>query len=915
MKKLRHSHAVFGLVAIFLSVISVVGAETTLLTSADAVSDGGNYVSMDQNWDGLGVLHGEKGSVAWDFEIEDEREYHIQVLSASGGIRPCRMVVLDSSGKEIFRKEPVLDTVTGGFHAKNLSWRETGSIVLVPGAYKVTFSGDKYLPHFRGIRVTADASLPTGDIFRNIMEKRRFDENVHQWSDYEKNTAVTRKKLRNILPDTKYVLFIKRPTFQSSHYYTDFIDGCVFFGSELCLLNLEDGSVKSLVPALREGIIGRCNLSFDAKKVIFDYKAKIGEGFRIWEVGIDGTGLRQLTFPPKDEEQRIARYRMDAFYKHFAAPYAYTHHTDDMHPAYLPDGGFMFVSTRCEHSILCDGADYLTASVLYRCNAQGEIEKLSDNSVSESCPTVMEDGRVLYTRWEYVDNGSVTNKGLWAVNPDGTASVEIYGANIAFPAVFNTARQVPGRPAQFVCIGAPHMPLGVGTVLLVDSSYDRRSVGGVRYITPDVDQQHQLYWQKPEKGDAPFVKLFEHKTVLEKALQCNHDRDGGGNQHGGPLYMDPFPLNEHEFLVSYNVDQHWNKADGYALYLINDQGERELLFRVPEWSAWNPIPVRAVPTPSIPSATRLGDLSEKNLAQLIVTDVYAGMDGVPRGTIKYLRINEHVARPWSAKRDWPGDEFDQQHSVISMKAHLGLKVQHGIVPVEEDGSANFLVPADKNIFLQALDENYREVQRERTFVNYRPGEVRSCVGCHEQASDAPAAGRHTTPLAIRKSPVFPGPQPGEKSGARPISYFEDVQPVLDRHCVQCHNADKADGKIDLSATLTERFNRSYETLMQWNSFPVIGENHPKAGNNHYMPPYSFGSPASRLIKLLDNGHYDVKMPLEDWVRLTTWVDSNGQYYGTYFGRKNLRYKDRTDFRPVPTFEETQTGIPPLAPDP
>jgi len=718
--------------------------------------------------------------------------------------------------------------------------------------------------------------------------------------------AQTRQKLKELMPDVSSVLFIKRPTFQSTHYYTDFIDGSVFFGSELYLLSLEDGTVKSLVPELGEGLIGRCNLSFDGRKVIFDYKRKLGEGYRIWEVGIDGNGLRQLTFPPDDEPQRIKTYDLTGVYRHFAAPGAYTHHTDDMHPAYLPDGGFVFVSTRCEYGILCDGPDYLTASVIYRADQDGNnIEKLSNNSVSESCPTVMEDGRILYTRWEYVDNGSVTNKGLWSMNPDGTASMEVYGANIAFPSVFNVARQIPGRPYQFVCIGAPHMPLGVGTVLLVDTRPDRRTVDGVHYITPEIDQQHQSFWHKGTDGQ-PAARLFEHESVLQSCIQLDNSRDGAGNTSCGPLYMDPFPVGERTFLVSYNPDKPWQDVAAYGLYLIDDQGGRYPLFRDQDISAWCPIPVRSVAIPGTPMASRDDELAAQNLARLVVMDVYAGLDGVERGTIKYLRVNEHVPRPWAARRQWEGDVYDQQHSVITKDTHLGLKVQHGIVPVEPDGSAHFVVPADKNIFLQALDANYREVQRERTFVNFRPGEVRSCVGCHEQSFEAPAAHlNRMAPLALLRQYDVPGPQPGELSGSRPLSYLEDVQPVLDRHCVQCHNQDHA---LNLQGTLTTLFNVSYESLMGAKVFPVIGENHPKAGNNHYLPPYSLGSHASRLVQLLDAGHYDVDMPIEDWVRLTTWVDSNGQYYGTYFGRKNLRYKDHPDFRPVPTFEETHRRI-------
>ncbi|MDR1958555.1 MAG: hypothetical protein LBQ54_05880 [Planctomycetaceae bacterium] len=871
----------------------------------------GNYVATASDWDDLGVLHGTKGSATWSFSVKTAGDYQIQVLYASGEERPCTLTLQGLKNKPVIQKEEVLREKTGGFKAANLKWTTLGTFPLVTDEYTLTLQVERCMPHIRGFRITTDTSLPAAndDPFLAEIRERKQAAAQKEREQYEKTAAAARRKTQQLLPGVSEILFVHRPTFQSSHYYTDFIDGTVYFGTELCVLSLKDGSVRNLVPPLREGLIGRCNLSFDGKKAIFDYKRKNGEGFRIWEVNLDGTGLRQLTFPPEDEEQRIQKYDMTSYHKHGAGT-IYHHHTDDMHPAYLPDGGFVFASTRCEHGILCDAPDYLTASVIYRADKDGKnLEKLSDNSVSESCPAVMEDGRILYTRWEYVDNGSVTNKGLWTFNPDGTASSEIYGANIVFPSVFNTARQIPGQPEKFVCIGAPHMPLGVGTVLLVDTRFDRRTVDGVRYVTPEVDQQYQWGWQKPSDGKL-FTRLYEPPAVLNVSIQKDSSRDGRGNTDSGPLFMDPFPIDEHHFLVSHNPDKKWNVPNAYALYLIDDAGERDLLYRGGEWSVWCPIPVRATPKPAIsPIAVRDETLAERNLAQLIVADVYAGMGNVPRGSIKYLRINEHVPRPWSARRRWDGDEFDQQHSVVTLNTHLGLKVQHGVVPVEEDGSANFVVPADKNIFLQALDGNFREVQRERTFVNYRPGEVRSCLGCHEQASVTPTD-RPFTPKALLRMYDVPGPQPGEVSGSRPISYIEDVQPVLERHCVSCHHPQKAEGNINLEGTLTERFNRSYETLLNWKPFPVIGENHPKAGNNHYLPPYSLGSHASKLVKLLEDGHYDVKMPKEDWIRLTTWIDSNGQYYGTYFGHKNLKYKNEPDFRPTPTFEETQTAIPP-----
>ncbi len=684
------------------------------------------------------------------------------------------------------------------------------------------------------------------------------------------------------------ILFIKRTPFQSTHYYTDFIDGSVDFHSSLCVLSLKDNSVKELASELKDGIIGRCNLSFDAQKVIFDYKKKLGEGFRIWEVNIDGTGLRQLTFPPDDEAARIAKYKQDWHGKYY-------HHTDDIQPTYLPDGGFCFVSTRCEFGILCDGQDILTTTVLYVADADGKkLEKLSNSALSESTPNVMNDGRIMYTRWEYIDNGSVTNKGLWSMREDGTGSSEVYGRNIAFPPVFWDGRAVPGSSSLFVCIGAPHMPLGVGTIMLIDSSKDRRTGDPVTYITPEVDVRHQWGWDNiPGGATKPFRP--------EGLIQTTKEFDGKGNTSKGPLFMDPFPLDAHRVLASYNPDKEWNAADAYGLYLVDDKGERKLIHRENGTSCWNPIPIK---TRDVPKRLTGGvidpSLAEEGESQLVVTDIYRGLDGVAPGTVKYIRINEQVSRPWTARRFWDEKDYDQQHSPISDKTHLGLKVQIGIVPVEADGSANFLVPADKNIFFQVLDENYIEVQRERTFVNYRPGELRSCAGCHENSQDLGPT-RHVRPKAIRRSPSKPGPQPGEASGHRAIDYAVDVQPILDKYCVSCHGAENPKGNLNLTGEKTEYFSRSYEEILQRDLIPVIRENHPKAGNNHYLPPYTLGAHASKLFKRITDSESPcfAKLTPEERIRLTTWIDSNGQYYGTYFGKKNLKFKDDPDFRIVP----------------
>jgi hypothetical protein len=324
----------------------------------------------------------------------------------------------------------------------------------------------------------------------------------------------------------------------------------------------------------------------------------------------------------------------------------------------------------------------------------------------------------------------------------------------------------------------------------------------------------------------------------------------------------------------------------------------------------------------------------------MVTDVYCGMEDVPRGTIKYIRILEQVPRPWATRRNWGGDEYDQQYACITKDTHLGLKVQHGVVPVDDDGSANFVVPAEANIILQVLDENHMAVQTERTYVNYMPGEVRSCVGCHETPSGlARDDGSAQVKKAFLRQPSIPGPQPGETDGHRPLDYPHDVQPVWDKHCLKCHSGAEPKGGLNLGGDLTDLFNVSYENLVPERRKgqsdrgllgPVIGENHPKTGNIAYLPARSLGSHASVLVAMLSKGkvkladpkkaeraakladvHKDLKLTPGELLNVTNWVDTNGQYYGTYWGRKNLKYKDHPQFRIYPTFEAATSMTSPV----
>lgn len=770
------------------------------------------------------------------------------------------------------------------------------------------------------------------------------------------------------------VVFVKRYTYNSNHYYTEYLNSKWMPGGNICVLSLHNGETYELVPSLEGGVFGAFDISFDAQRLVFAYKASKDTGYRIYEVGIDGNNLRQLTFSPADEEEIVNKYKVNG----------YPHGTEDLDPCYLPDGGIAFISTRCHFGILCDGPDEFSTTVLYRMDKDGgNMKQLTNSSVSENTPTILPDGRILYTRWEYVDKGAVSVKCLWAMNPDGSNSVEIYGNDIQVPTTMIMARNIPNSPNEYVFTGTPHCcpQNSVGTIVRVDVSKDTRSSSAMTYMTPYTDIRYETGISFRDPVDT---------------TRWYHDKDGKG-----PLFRESYPLSRSEFLVSHKpAGKGWSDAKGYQLYLLHEGGKTEPFYTDTTISCFRPLPLIARNVPPVIPEKRNMELAAKNLAECIVTDVYKGMTGVSAGEIKYLRILEQVPRPWGARRyykqpDNMRDHYDQQHVVISKDTHLGLKIQHGIVTVEKDGSARFLVPAGRNIFIQALDANYRAVQTERTYVNYMAGEVRSCIGCHESMSQTPASRGKQTPQAMKRKAEIPYAQPGDLSAQRTLSYARDVQPVWNKHCIQCHNSENPAGKLNLSGKETLLFNESYENLVperrkvgggrayeltkeqlaltgndyyfdkegnyfdvpvkrgekyttEGNGFyvtsdgmgyskqsdrgllgPVIGENHPKNGNIHYLPAKSLGSHTSILVAMfapdvrlenpeaqskaehLAKAHRNIKLSPEELLQITNWIDTNCQYYGTYYGRRNAdKFKNHPDYR---TEYDVKTAISPNPP--
>jgi hypothetical protein len=696
------------------------------------------------------------------------------------------------------------------------------------------------------------------------------------------------------------LVFVRRFTLNANHVYSEYVNSKWMPGGGLCTLDLKTGQVTDLLPQLSGGVVNRFDVSYEADRIVFDYKKTKDEGYRIYEINIDGSNLRQLTFPEENEAQLVENY---------SSP-GYHHGTDDLHPCYLPDGGIAFVTTRCQFGVLCSANDLFTTKNLYRMNADGSgMTPLTLSPVSEASPAMLPDGRIIYHRWEYVDKAAGNAKALWAMNPDGTQSDEVYGNTISFPETMIYPRPIPGADGKIVMLGTSHCcpNNAMGAVIVIDTAKDTRSQETMRFVTDDIHAlAHNGFHFKDEKGEWAS--------------------DMTGTK--GRLFKDPYPVHENLFIASWKAKGlKWDDPVSYDLCVLNGKGETTLLYDDEAISVWHPYPLKPRVKPPVVNTHANPELAAQDLAQCIVTDIYTGMEGVERGAVKNLRILAEVGRPWASRKQWWADDRDGMAHTAIGEGGLGLKVQFGVVPVEEDGSANFVVPARQNIFFQALDENNLAIQTERTYIHYMPGEIRGCVGCHETSESAPAS--FAAPLATMRAPSKPQPQTGETHAQKLFDYDRQIQPVWDAHCTSCHDDQQNDGGLDLRDVHQGVYSLSYNNLV------ALGKTEKRLLGNRtereedvasydisYTRPYKLGAVSSPLAAMLSRGklairdpqlrdytqslidsHTDVALSDTEFLAVTNWLDVNCQYHPSYWGRLNEKFKNLPDYRPNIRFHE------------
>ena len=594
-----------------------------------------------------------------------------------------------------------------------------------------------------------------------------------------------------------------------------------------------DGKVTTIFTPPNKAAVARMDLHFDGDRLLYSTNGKTPpDCWGAWQIG-------EVDLPPKVDPAsglpitREIETIPDKDVENFDACYG-------------ADGSIYFTSTATQLGVPCIGGGAPIAQ-LYRKKPDGAVERLAVDQDHNWHPSLLPNGRIMYLRWDYTDTPHCFNRIIFSMNPDGTDQAALYGSNSYWPNSTFYPKAVPGSSTKFVGVVSGHHDWGqIGHLILFDTTQGRFEADGVV-------QQIPGYGRKviPVMQDGLIGGLY-------------------------PLFVTPYPLSDKYFLAGMKT----NNPEGWGtdIYLVDVFDNALKLYGVPGRWMIEPIPLRKRPRPPvIPDRT----IKDAKTATVVMSDVHVGdgLQGVPRGTVKSLRIFSYNF----GMRGMGGTPHR-----VGVDGPWDVRVIVGTVPVEEDGSACFTVPARIPLAVQPLDAEGKAIQYMRSWFTCQPGEVRSCVGCHESANTAPPS--QMAKATLRKpSDITPwhGPMRG-------FSFNREVQPVLDKSCVGCHNGetkltDRDGGRI---ADLTLRPD---EVAILKSGVPDPAAHFPPAyyqllrfvrnatleSDLHMLVPYDVHADQTRLVQLLKKGHHGVKLDAEGWDRLITWIDMNIPAHGSW----------------------------------
>jgi hypothetical protein len=550
--------------------------------------------------------------------------------------------------------------------------------------------------------------------------------------------------------------------------------------------------------------------------------------------------------------------------------------------AWLPNGRIIYI---CDYVLKGDGSGWHRkedrcggwGTQLWSMKADGsDAYPISWHETAEYHPVVDHDGRIVYSRWDYLDRNWDAAHHLWTCYPDGRDPRSPHG-NYPYPhhnlkngpenGVTGDGRAerpwseiqirpIPGSPGKYTAIAGAHHRVLPGVPILINTNIeDDNKMSQVRIITGS-DLPHEGW------GVIPYVPQDE--------------------------YYSPWPLNEDFYLMTTRDKILLVDKFGNEILILNWKNPNKRGYPL------SPRPLRSRPKPvTIPTLTFQGErsgLEDHKRATIFVADVYNSRDKWPEGTeIKSLRILQYIPK------------------IFSFHAyHVQKRVILGTVPVESDGSAYFEAPVERLIYFQALDQDGLAVQSMRSGTYVHPGEQLNCIGCHDRRAQAPAPSVQVA-LALKRPPSKIKP---EVSGSNPISFKKLVyDDIFQKTCLNCHRKEGV-GLQDFSFNGIDEWDcdkKPSGPLVNylWRSRGREGYDDEIHGAHRYIPG-RFGARESKLGKLMLTTHRD-RISEDEFHRVMLWLDANSIYSSVFMpGREDplLEYdpENRTGVeanRPVP----------------
>ncbi len=547
---------------------------------------------------------------------------------------------------------------------------------------------------------------------------------------------------------------------------------------------------------------------------------------------------------------------------------------DNAEGCYVPDGSTLFVSNATMGGIPCISG-LSSVGNIFRLEADGRtVRQLTFEQDQDWYPVIQENGRIMYLRWEYIDIAHYFSRILCTMNPDGTNQTALYGSGSYWPNSLFFAKSIPGQSTSFVSVVSGHH----GT-----------------------QREGELYLFNPRVGDReahgamhqfPFSDKKVEPVIMDRLVDDSW-----------PKFAYPCPLNDKYILVSARM----TPQDHFSVYLVDTFDNLVEIGKSPGYHLLEPTPIAKRRAPrNLPNRTIPGETQ----ANVFITDIYTGdgLRNIPRATVEKLRVYTINY----AYRHTGGYDVVGQESCWDCRRILGE------VPVYEDGSALFKIPANRPIIIQPLDEEGCAMQLMRSWFVGMPGENVSCSGCHESRHDATPTSRT---IAAAKGPVeiepFNGPE-------RAFSYNGEIQPILDRYCVGCHNGEEESPEQGHRPNFADRslgvpgverpfasMNPDHSARGSWPEW-LWGDasSHYLSKSYHELHPYvrrpgpesdlrtltpmDFHASTSELIQMLKKGHHHVKLDPQSWKTLYCWIDLNVPYYGTWTEVMDARVGNRVD---------------------